>query len=191
MNDLERCNLEIERVAPLVVSLQTQREGHKFDIPVNVARQQSEIREGVNITNYEMRLAGTATPAPDPKTIEVMCSFPAIREGDIPALVKAVNDAMAIDRQGNQHGIDDKTAVRKFCQLLDVENFEELVEELYPKKSYDRDRTKDLADEGTVPAPTPAAVPGAPPSIPPKVKEAQRIRIAIKRVEAALGRNGH
>ncbi len=40
--------------APLAVSMQTQREGAKFGIPVNVCREQSSIVSGVNITNYEM-----------------------------------------------------------------------------------------------------------------------------------------
>lgn len=40
--------------APLAVSQQTQREGVKFDIPVKVCRQQSDLVNGVNIANYEM-----------------------------------------------------------------------------------------------------------------------------------------
>ena len=136
----------------------------------------------------------------NPKVVEVMCSFPSIREGDIPALVKAVNDAMAIDRQGNQHGIDDKTAVRKFCDLLDISDADELVEKLYPEKTYVHDRTLEPEDEGTVPAPAiaPPAVPGAPPpaAAPPAPagKEAARIRAALKRIDRVLRieeSNGH
>lgn len=41
-------------VAPLSVAKQTQREGIKFDVAVNVCRTQSDVRPGVNITNYEM-----------------------------------------------------------------------------------------------------------------------------------------
>ncbi len=41
-------------VAPLAVSRQTNREGEKFDIPVNICREQAEVKPGVNITNYEM-----------------------------------------------------------------------------------------------------------------------------------------
>jgi len=40
--------------APLAVSQQTEREGQKFNIPVIVARQQSDIKRGVNVANYEM-----------------------------------------------------------------------------------------------------------------------------------------
>ena len=39
--------------APLAVSQQTHGEGVKFGIPVTVCRSQSDIRDGVNITNYE------------------------------------------------------------------------------------------------------------------------------------------
>lgn len=41
-------------LAPLAVTHQTKREGDKFGIPVTVCRTQSDIREGVNIANYEM-----------------------------------------------------------------------------------------------------------------------------------------
>lgn len=40
--------------APLAVSQQTRREGEKFGIAVNVCRSQVDIREGINVTNYEM-----------------------------------------------------------------------------------------------------------------------------------------
>lgn len=50
----ERTNRPVLNVAPLAVSKQTQREGKKFGVPVNIARTQSDIRPGVNITNYEM-----------------------------------------------------------------------------------------------------------------------------------------
>lgn len=40
--------------APLCVSLQTQREGVKFGIPATVCRTQSDVKPGINITNYEM-----------------------------------------------------------------------------------------------------------------------------------------
>lgn len=39
--------------APLSVSLQTQREGLKFGIPVTICRMQADLQPGVNITNYE------------------------------------------------------------------------------------------------------------------------------------------
>jgi hypothetical protein len=40
-------------LAPLCVTQQTRREGSKFGIDVNVAREQSEVRPGINVSNYE------------------------------------------------------------------------------------------------------------------------------------------
>lgn len=40
--------------APLAVAEQTLEEGDKFGIPVRVCRDQSQVRDGINITNYEM-----------------------------------------------------------------------------------------------------------------------------------------
>lgn len=50
----EHVGRPILNIAPLAVSRQTQREGEKFGIAVNLCREQAEIRPGVNITNYEM-----------------------------------------------------------------------------------------------------------------------------------------
>lgn len=41
-------------LAPLAVSKQTKREGDKFGIPVTICRTQSDVKPGINITNYEM-----------------------------------------------------------------------------------------------------------------------------------------
>jgi len=41
-------------LAPLAVAKQTARESEKFDIPVTVCRIQSDVKPGINITNYEM-----------------------------------------------------------------------------------------------------------------------------------------
>lgn len=40
-------------LAPLAVATQTQREGEKFHIPVNICENQDDVKEGINITNYE------------------------------------------------------------------------------------------------------------------------------------------
>ena len=40
-------------IAPLAVTLQTVREGEKFNYPVNLCRTQADIQKGINITNYE------------------------------------------------------------------------------------------------------------------------------------------
>ena len=41
-------------LAPLAVAEQTAREGYKFGIEVTVCRTGADVREGINITNYEM-----------------------------------------------------------------------------------------------------------------------------------------
>ena len=40
-------------LAPLAVASQTQREGEKFNISVNICESQSDVIDGINITNYE------------------------------------------------------------------------------------------------------------------------------------------
>ena len=41
-------------LAPLAVSKQTKKEGEKFGIEVTICRTQEDVKDGVNITNYEM-----------------------------------------------------------------------------------------------------------------------------------------
>lgn len=41
-------------LAPLAVSKQTKKEGEKFGIEVNICRTQADVKDGINITNYEM-----------------------------------------------------------------------------------------------------------------------------------------
>lgn len=41
-------------VAPLAVARQTEREGRKFDLPVTLCRQPTDLAPGVNVTNYEL-----------------------------------------------------------------------------------------------------------------------------------------
>lgn len=41
-------------LAPLAVSKQTKQEGIKFGIDVNICRTQEDVKDGINITNYEM-----------------------------------------------------------------------------------------------------------------------------------------
>ena len=49
--DITKKNILI--LAPLAVSMQTKREGGKFNINVNIASSQDDIQPGINITNYE------------------------------------------------------------------------------------------------------------------------------------------
>lgn len=41
-------------VAPLAVVKQTKREGEKFGIQANICRTQEDVKDGINVTNYEM-----------------------------------------------------------------------------------------------------------------------------------------
>ena len=41
-------------LAPLAVAAQTRNEGRKFGIDVNICRTQDDVKQGINITNYEM-----------------------------------------------------------------------------------------------------------------------------------------
>ena len=41
-------------LAPLAVSKQTKREGEKFGVDVNICRSNMDVKNGINITNYEM-----------------------------------------------------------------------------------------------------------------------------------------
>jgi DNA modification methylase len=50
----KKTNQPILIFAPLAVSKQTKREGEKFGIEVNICRNNNDIINGVNITNYEM-----------------------------------------------------------------------------------------------------------------------------------------
>lgn len=47
-------NMPVLIAAPLAVSVQTVREGEKFGVNVNRCRTQSDVVNGINITNYEM-----------------------------------------------------------------------------------------------------------------------------------------
>ena len=50
----KHCNLPVLIVAPLAVAEQTKREGLKFGYTVNICRTQKDVKDGINITNYEM-----------------------------------------------------------------------------------------------------------------------------------------
>ena len=80
--------------------------------------------------------------------IEIRVDFPAIREGDIPALITANVQAMTLGNRGGQIvGIDEKAGNLNSMRLLGLENADDLIEEMYPstgKDKYDPDRTKQV-----------------------------------------------
>ena len=89
------------------------------------------------------------------KKIKVRVSFPAIREGDMPVIIGAIVQAMSLGNRGGQIvGIDEKEGVKLLFEQLGVDNFQDIVDKMYPKGEYDEDRTT---------APLPAPVPTSPP----------------------------
>ncbi len=114
-------------------------------------------------------------------TIEIQVNFPAIREGDIPALVDATVKSLTLDNKGGQIiGIDAKAGMNRLYDLNGIENGQELTESQFPEKTYDPDRTKE-----PLPPPIPKGQlpPGGAPQIdpqtglptnPPPIEEALR-----------------
>src|SRR5579859_7721486 len=97
-----------------------------------------------------------------PAKILVRAEFPAIREGDIPNMVRAVAEAMTLNNKGGQIiGIDAREGIRLLYQLFDVDNPDELLEAMFP--DYDPDRTVE-----DIPAPIGKALPnpGGEPQLP-------------------------
>jgi len=79
---------------------------------------------------------------PNPKQIEIKVNFPAIREGDLPANVKAITEAMTLDNKGGQVvGIDEKVGVGLLYEQFGVENYGDILDKQYPDGEYDPDRT--------------------------------------------------
>ena len=135
---------------------------------------------------------------PSNEAVEVMVTFPSIREGDNPALITSVVEAMTLgNAQGEVVGIDEKAGVTKLYELAGIDNGEELAEQQYPEKGsnqYDPNRTKQDAidaankqkaiDAPPAPVnPAPHVEPPGPGSPRPKVAESlRRIMEAAKKI---------
>jgi hypothetical protein len=77
--------------------------------------------------------------------IEIQVNFPAIREGDIPALVDATIKAGTLGAAGGQVlGIDEKELVKKLYDLVGIEHGDEIAEQQYPSDTYVTDRTSEM-----------------------------------------------
>jgi hypothetical protein len=153
-------------------ALQT-REGKPATVAVREARR-------VALPNGRMvyeKLVAT----PKDGAIELRAEFPAIREGDLPALVTAVVEAMTVGGSVG-HGIDEKEGVRKLYDLLGIEGGDELLEDQYPDGTYDPEREPQEPTSATG-DPT---VPPTPKAKPVKPTEAVRIEAAMKRLGKAL-----
>lgn len=105
--------------------------------------------------------------------ITVHVTFPSVLEHDIATMIEAIVNAATMN--GFQvTGIDEKAAVTMMLEELGWENVDETIEEMYPDKEYDPNRTeqlnnsKDLALNPPAPGPqqptqNPADQEGAPP----------------------------
>jgi hypothetical protein len=109
----------------------------------------------VAVTAIAVREAADAAKGKKTTDIDVMVTFPAIREGDMALRVKAIAESMTLDNKGGQIvGIDERAGVLMLLKEIGYEDAEELVEQMYPEKTYDPDRTKE-----PIAAPIPKAVP--------------------------------
>lgn len=157
-----------------------------------------EIREAARVMGTDGRMKYRAAKTRNPKQIDVMVTFPAIREGDMNLIVSAIATAMTLNNKGGQIiGIDEKQGVLLLFRTIGVEDAEAIVEEMYPEGEYDPDRTKEELAAPIMPAqPSPAGtiqtqVQGNPSSQPGQVdaqplgdsmREAVRLRSAIEKL---------
>lgn len=116
-----------------------------------------DIREAARVRNERGDWRYVEAKQPDKNTVEVTVTFPAIREGDIPALVTATVDAMTLGNKGGQvTGIDEKAGVIQLMKLLGMDNAEEVAEEMYPDSEYNANRAdQKLTDPVQRAMPTP------------------------------------
>ncbi len=117
--------------------------------------------------------------------IQLKCLFPAIREGDMPANVTAIAEAMTLgNTQGQVVGIDEKEGVTLLFEQLGVTDAGDIIDKMYPAKihgkpgrpGYDPNRTKPdpppvkppapaaAPADTNAPSPAPAPAPGTPPA---------------------------
>jgi hypothetical protein len=109
--------------------------------------------------------------SPNKGKIKIKVNFPAIREGDLPLLVHAWAEAMTLDNKGGQIvGIDEKEGVKGLFSVLGVENYQDIVDKMYPKAEYDEDRTTEIIAPPVPTAPpfNPGGAPQAAPNAPDK-----------------------
>lgn len=148
--------------------------------------------------------------------IQVKVNFPAIREGDMPANVKAIAEAMTLDNKNGQVvGIDEKIGVGLLYEQFGVEDYGDILDEQYPERAtgvkgtpgyepaYDPSRTKVPLPPPIVKAPpnpggqpqnpgglqpAPLASPPPQPVPAPKVAAAERFIHALEAMSAGVPR---
>jgi hypothetical protein len=98
-----------------------------------------------------------AKQKPKDNVLEVKATFPTIREGDQQQLMTALVQAATLgNTQGQFVGIDEKAFALRAYEILGIEDGAELVEDQYPKSTYEPDRT---IEEEEPPPPAPAQKP--------------------------------
>ena len=160
------------------------------------------ITEGMRVIGPKGRMIYAEAKTKAPEKIQVTVTFPAIREGDMPAIIGAIVNAATLGNKAGQIvGIDEKAAVLMMLRELDWEDAEDLVEEMYPESEYDPDRTKEPLPQplpafaaplpGGAPQPTPAqatsqpATPPAPAAPAPATKSAESLLVVASRLREA------
>jgi hypothetical protein len=205
-------------IAQYVLQVSGGAAGGKFKASLDrrkLSLKQMSITEAARETSphgIQRYVAAKAKPK-KPTDLQLTVTFPSIREGDMSMNVVAIANAMTLQNKAGQVvGIDEKTGVLMLLKELGWENAEELVEEMYPEKEYDPDRTKE--DEpaplmpikaqpipGGQPQPTPAQAANTPPLAQPLPGEPQQSHESVLAVAGKLraigeklllkDRNGH
>lgn len=82
-----------------------------------------------------------AKKQPEAKEIVVKVNFPAIREGDMPANVTAIKEAMTLGTQ-SVIGIDERTGIGLLYEQFGIEDYGDILDKQYPPGEYDAKREK-------------------------------------------------
>ena len=127
------------------------------------------------------------------KPVEINVTFPSIREGDTPAIIGAIVNAMTLgNKMGEVMGIDERAGVLAMLRVLDIDNAEEIVEEMYPltaskdAPAYDPNRTAEPPEpvaDPNVPQPDPST---PKPAVKPGKPTVKKIKEAAARLSQAL-----
>jgi hypothetical protein len=133
-----------------------------------------KLREAYRVDMSEAQVSAAVVP-------DVVVTFPAIIEADVPARVHAIVEAMTLGNKfGQPGGIDERVGVGLLNMELGVENPQEKLEEQYPEATYNPDRTK-------VPAPSPV-VPGSIPGTQPQQNSGEQVKETAAALRSAASR---
>lgn len=147
-----------------------------------------DIREAARVRKSDgtWKYAEAVVKKDKPDALEVMVTFPSIREGDIPQLVTATVAALTLGQMSGTNGIDQKTGIIHLMTLLGIDGAQEIGEEMFPEDQYEPDRT--VEDEPTLAPMPPGAMPPMSQSQPGIVpgEKPKTVEAAIDRLTEAL-----